>query len=285
MIWLPIATAVLSAVGILGRKLLFLKTRIPMHEFLTTASLLHAGLAILIAWTVLDLPISHFAPLVRTPGLLVTGAYVAIAAVSLYLFYLGFREETVGRYDLAAVLDPLFIFIVAGLVFPAERDLRIYLAAGLALGVFALVHLHGRRLQFEHGERILLLASFLFGIEATLERLLLESISPFELYLVRAVALAAVFTLMFGFHFHKHILSRRFLWILGIVIVGFLYTLGLFMGYATFGVTVTNLVLLLGPVLIYLYAYLVLREHQTWKIALAGGVILATVAYALWLIG
>jgi len=257
----------------------------PTHEFLTISSLVVATLGLATASLYPDFDPQSFLVLFESRQLLIAAAYVVVSVISLTIFYQAFREESVGRYELAAILDPLFIFVAAGLAFPAERDLRIYIAAAIALTAFGFAHLHGKRVQFQHGERLLLMVSVLFAIEAVFERLLLESFVPIELFVLRTVAVAVIFTLMHGIHIHKHIFSSRFVGTVGLGVISYIYTNLLFTSYQSLGVTVTNMVLLAGPILMYALARLFFKERLTWKMTLAGAVILATVAYTLWIVG
>ncbi|MBI4032162.1 EamA family transporter [Candidatus Berkelbacteria bacterium] len=283
MIWLPVLTLFVGLARTLSIKAFLTRSRIPEAEYLTSTTFLAGLMAAFVSWRAGVLP--ELTELVEEPiWLLVSAAYTVVATVAVWLFYRGFREESLTRYQLAELLSPICILLFAGIIFPEERDLRLYAVAGLALVAFAIGHLSGQRFRFQHGERILILVAILYGFEAVFERLLIGQFSSLTVFLIRQIGLVTALTLVLGFHLHEHLFSKRFWGVLFASVLGFGYAMALFESYRYVGVTASNVIFLAGPVLLSAWASRVGGEREPLRIYAAGTVILAAIAYTVFLV-
>lgn len=283
MIWLPILATLLVVSRAIYTKSFLVSSRISAAEFITNTTILATLIALPFAWR--SGTITELATLVAEPRWWpIICAYILISTISIWQFHRGFREASLTRYQLTELLSPFFILAFVGVIFPVERDLRLYVLAALALIIFGFAHFSHRQFRFQHAERLLLLVAVLYGIEAVFERMLLVEFTPLAVFLARQVGLSITLTVLFGFHLHQHIFHRRFWGTLIASVIGFVYLVALFESYRAVGVTVTTLILLAGPVLLSTWAHHFRAERESVRVYVAGLLIMAAVGFAVFLL-
>lgn len=281
MAWLPLLAVGLAAWGTIYTKRFLTGSRIAERDFLSITAAGSAVLAIALAfftgqfadWKIVDI----FGPSLVWAYLL----YIAVAVLGLWFYLGGFRREKLVRVELSEFIDEIAIISAVGIAFPVERDARVYIATAIALLAYAFGHFSRKHLSLQFGERLLLIASLFYAVEAVLERLLLVSFTPLELLVLREVGLALAFLLAFGLPSHEGIRSHRFWGALGAVLIWFAYHVCLFTAYAQVGVTATVLALLVLPVVLAIWGWLVEGDRVPARLGIAGLVIFGAVAYAL----
>ncbi len=280
MIWIPFLATALYTVSTVQRKLFLRTSRIPFSAFFPSILLLMALMGAIVA--PLDWRIDAaqaFAPL---PVL----AFLCAVVLGVYwfeAFYGALREESLSRYDLLLVLEPLAVMAAVSLVFPQERDPRVWCAGLIACGALYLGHRNHRRVTFDRGERKLLLAILLSTVLVVIERYLLTMYSALAFNALYAAGIAWLFAFRYGAGAYRTgIRFARELAVTAFFIVSnsVLY----FYSYQALGVTVTTLVMLLEPVAVAVIAFAILKEPVKPKLLAAGIVVLAVVAATLWIV-
>ncbi len=273
---LPLLATAAFTIHLLFERKFLRSTRIPLGTFLTQGSValfLYSLLFLVVAKQPVALVGFDRAAL----GLL--GILALLSVARNLSFYHGFRGETLTKVDLFLILEPLVVIAVAALVFPGERDPAVLLAAVIGFLAFLFGHLHHRHLSFDRYERSLAFYVLLTGMEAVVIKGLFEYLSPAAIYTIRVAAISLLFVGYFG---RRTLSIHPLTWKIFLVMVtSFIGYVTLYYSYAAIGVTVTSIVFLLYPVALFFLARELFHERQPAKMAIAGAVILAVVAYTL----
>jgi drug/metabolite transporter (DMT)-like permease len=206
-------------------------------------------------------------------------------AANLFLFY-SMKWEKVTNLEPAKILEPLFVIILA--IFFSffidsklyERNLKVIipaLIAGLAL-IFS--HIKKHHLKFNKYFIAAILASFFFALELIISRLILDFYNPVTFYFIRCSAIFLISLILFKSNFK--ILDKKLIGhFIVIGIIWSVYRIVIYWGYTNLGVIFTTLVIMLGPIFIYLFAWKFLKEKINWKNIIASIIIIACVVYAI----
>lgn len=277
MIWLPILAAVFHAAGTIYQKHFLRKSRIGFEDFLGNYTLAVALISLLAAplgWSV------DVAGALHPNALLLLFALAILAAAALWLYHHALRHEELTKFDLIVVIEPLLIIGMAGVFLPNERDPRIWVAVGICLALLAMAHIRRARFQFNRDEYLLLAGTICVAIGSVIIRKLLEFYSPFALQAIVASLVATIYAGFYGIRWYRTVGSLT----KGILVSAGLHVLMMLAhesSYLTFGVTVTTLVELLYPVLLYLAARHSFGEWQSGRMTIAGTMILGVVMYSI----
>ncbi|MCK4670058.1 MAG: DMT family transporter [Nanoarchaeota archaeon] len=199
-----------------------------------------------------------------------------LATVYNLLFFHGLQEESLNETETIWMFVPLIIVILSVIIYPAERNLYVFIPALISGAVLILSHIKKHHLRFSSGAHLILGSVFLISFEAIIIRYLLQFYSPFSLYLVR-VGIAGILTWLYV---RPHVGKiKPITWIYFIftcifVLIQFLFT---YWSYAVNGLVYTMLILNLLPVLVFAYAWTLGHEKFEWKKFVAAIVILGCV--------
>lgn len=204
---------------------------------------------------------------------------VIFALIWNIIYYRVQQHETVQEFEVIVMMQPLFISLMAAIIFTDERNWHVLAATIIASLALILSHLRRDHLQFDKYSRYLLLAVFFIAAETQMRKLLLDWYSPAALYFIRTGILTVLF--IFIWHPAKLAIPKKS-WP-HIIISGFFGAIMMvlsFYGYKNLGVVLTTLILMLGPVLTYLLDFIILKEKLRPRIIAAAFVILACIIYA-----
>jgi len=280
MIYLPVIGAVALASGIILEKLVLKKKKIGITLYQTASFL-----AIVIAM----LPVIYFFwgldSQAFTPWNIFIFALVILFSIiaNLFTFY-SMKWEKVSNLEPAKVLEPLFVillaivfsFFAAGLY---ERNLSIIIPAIIAALALVFSHVKQHHLDFNKYFLAAIAGSFFFGLELVTSRLILDYYSPMTFYLFRSLAIFLISLIIFNPKFSKidkksmwHILITGAIWVI--------YRTIMYYGYLNLGVVFTTLIFMLGPVFVFAFARIFLKEKLSWRNILAVLIVVACVVYA-----
>lgn len=207
-------------------------------------------------------------------------ALIVVAVLWNLLYYRGLHEEKLVEFELITMVYPLATIILASIFLPQEFDLQIFFAGIIATLALIFSHIKYHHLRFNKIEKKLLWTVVLMAIESILVRYLLEVMSPLSLYCVRTGVMLAVFLVIFRKEV-KLIKSNIYLvYQIVLAIFGIGFMVFEFEAYTRIGVSFTILVLLLTPVLTFLWAHFKEKESFPIKKMLAAAVIIAAIIYA-----
>lgn len=276
MIWFfPLAAAFATAAGLVYDKVILSRFKLDYRVFTVFLFffLFLVTIPVALWWGRADAAI--FQPVY----LIMLFWVVSLAVIWNLLLYHAVAKEKLIEIELIFMTTPLVIVLLAFLFLPAERDLRIFLPAILATLALLWAHLKKHHLDFSKQQKGLLVAIILIGLETILVKKLLAVYSPPLLYLARSGLIFLVLLLFLRAPKWK-IKTRAAGGIFRVAIVGMAQMILTYFGYQLAGVSLTTLVLVLAPVLIYLFSVVFLKEKLTPKHIVSFAIILASIVYA-----
>jgi drug/metabolite transporter (DMT)-like permease len=195
------------------------------------------------------------------------------------------KWEKVSNIEPAKILEPLFVimlaiffsYLVDGNLF--DRKLNIIIPALISGVALVFSHVERHNLKFNKYFVAAVLGSFFFALELVVSRLILNYYSPMTFYFLRCLTIFAISFVAFrpaminmNNKLKFYFISLGILWVLYRVIV--------YYGYINFGVIFTTLMIMLGPVFIYIFASIFLKEKLKIKNLISAVIIIASVLYA-----
>lgn len=203
-----------------------------------------------------------------------------------YFTFFSMKWEKLGKLESAKITEPLFIILLSfvfSFIFGTglySRNPNILIPALISAGALIFSNVKKHHLTFNKYYLAALLGSFFFAIELILSRLILENFNAITFYFLRCfLVLILSFTIMGPKLKHKLKMKTK----LQILLTGgiwVIYRLIIYFGYVNLGIVETTLTIMLGPILIYFFAWKFLKNKLTWKQLVTAGIILASVAYA-----
>ena len=204
-------------------------------------------------------------------------------AANLFTFF-SMKWEKISTLEPAKVLEPLFVILLA-ILFSFffsqklyERNLKIIIPALIAGLALILSHVKKRHLSFNKYFLAAIAGSFFFALELVISRLILDFYSPISFYFVRCFAIFLISFVLFKPKI-KQINKKLKLNIFLIGIIWVIYRVLIYYGYLNLGIIFTTLIIMLGPIFIYLFAWKFLKEKPTWKNILTALIIIACILY------
>jgi len=218
-------------------------------------------------------------------NILIFSAVIVISLIAnLFVFY-SLKWEKVTKLEPARILEPMFIIILA-IIFSFfidsnlyERNLKFIIPALIASIAIIFPHIKKYHLKINKYIIAAILGSFFFALELIITRLILDFYSPITFYFLRCSSIFLISLIVFRPKFKS--LDKKSIWI--ILITGAIwavYRIIIYWGYLNYGVIFTTLMIMLGPVLIYILAWKFLKEKLNWKNIVAALIIIACVVYA-----
>ena len=211
-------------------------------------------------------------------------AVVVFAVIANLLDFYSLKGEKIVNLESVRVLEPLFTIILA-ILFSLfiegvyQRNIHVILPALIAALAFVFSHLKKDHLYFNKYFIAGIFGSFFFALELVMSMLILNFYSPFTFYFMRCIFVFSISLIFFSPNFGK--LNGKVKWeIFATSAIWVVYRIALYYGYIKIGIISTTLVIMLGPVFVYLFAYLFLKEKVTWKNLVAAVVVIASVVYA-----
>jgi len=280
--YLPILGAAALATGTIIEKLILKRKNLSI-KFYETYSFL-AIVLVMLPFVFLFWDVSPEA--LTTKNILLFALISATAILANLFTYYSMKWEKISNLEPAKITESLFTILLAiafSFIFGDalfERNTKIIIPALIAGAALLFSHVKKNHIYFNKYFLAAIAGSFFFALELVLSRLLLEFYSPFAFYFVRC---ASIF--LFGFIIFRERVPRdldhtTIFHIFVAAAVWVVYRIAIYYGYMKIGVISTTLMLLLGPIFIYLLAWKFLKEKPSWKNIVASIIIVACVAYA-----
>jgi len=282
VLYFPILGAVALATGTILQRTILKKRKISIKLF-QSAEFLAITLALL--------PFIYFFWKLDSQALglknILIFSLVIIFSIAANLFtYYSMKWEKITNLEPAKILEPLFIVLLA-IIFSYlvsetmfERNLKIIIPALIAGTALILSHIKRYHLNFNKYFIAAVLGSFFFALELIITRLILDFYSPTTFYFLRCSAIFLISFLAFKPKFSK-INKKTKIQILGLGFIWAFYRIIIYYGFLKLGVIFTTLMVMLGPIFVYLFAWKFLKEKINWKNIVASFVIVGCVLYAI----
>jgi drug/metabolite transporter (DMT)-like permease len=279
--YLPIIGSVGLAVGTILEKIVLNKKRVDVKLYMTAA---------FSAIVVTMIPFLYFfwgldPTALSGTNLFIFFLVVIFSIIANVLVFYSLKWEKLSALEPARVLEPLFVIILA-IIFSFfveslyDRNLNVIVPALISAGALIFSHVKKHHLEFNKYFIAAIVGSFFFALELVISRLILDFYTPITFYFLRSLLVLAFSFIIFRPNFKK--LKTKTRWIIfatGAIWVS--YRILMYYGYLQIGVIFTTLVLMIGPILIYVLAHFVLKEKIGWRNFVAAMIIVASILYAL----
>lgn len=203
---------------------------------------------------------------------------VVLACLHNTLFYWGLEHEKISEIEPFLLFNPLAGILMAGIFYPGERFVQVYIAIAVASLVLLWSHFRRHRIALSDG----LLAIIAFVIVNALELVFLKRLlgvyDPLTLYFVRCIFVLIGLTI--AVRPRLFIIKPHHLRWFGAI--GALIVIAVWASYTAFqlrGLSETLFVFTLSPILVYWLSAVFLKEKWQTKNIVAGVVIIGLVVW------
>lgn len=276
MIYLPFIGALAEgAIAILEKKVLR-KRKVDFKHF--TVFVFFTAMVLMIPlmfffWDVKPEAYSFF-------NLIILGGIVILAVIANLCVFYAIKWEKLTEIEPVILFQPLFVILLALIFFPLERNFNIIIPAIIASLALIFSHVKKNKLCFNKYLLFALLGSLFYAFELILTRFILDYYSPITFYFFRVSFIFLITFLIF--RPGNEIVDKKsqilIVFIGGLWIV---YRVLLYYGYLSLGVVFTTLIFILGPIFVYLFARMFLKEKLTWRNIVATIIIILCIGYAI----
>jgi drug/metabolite transporter (DMT)-like permease len=281
MIYFPILGAVALAGGTIFEREMLRKKGMDIKKYQTLE---------LLGITIAIIPLLYFfwkfnlQALQLKNVLIFIGVVVAAFIANIFTFY-SMKGEKINNLEPAKMLEPLFTILLA-ILFSFfiqgvyERNTTVIIPALIAGIALILSHVKKEHLNFNKYFLAAIVGSFFFALELVLSMLILNFYSPVTFYFLRCAGILLLSLVIFRPKL-SNLGSKLKLKMLLIGAIWVVYRVATYYGYLKIGIVSTTLILMLGPVFIYLLAKTFLKEKINARNIIASVIILACVLYAI----
>ncbi len=282
MYWLPVLGALSLAGTTIGAKQILKNKKLNIELYLVAS---------FFAVVLIMLPFFWFFWKFESPALLPQNIFIFIMIVffsiiaNLFAHY-ALKGAKINQIEPAKVMEPLFVILLAvifSFIFGEglyERNFKIIIPAIIAGMALIFSHVENHHLKFSKYFVAAIMGSFFYALELVLAKLILDFYSPVSFYFLRCLGILFLGFFFFRPKFSKINTKTKF----GIFGLGggwVVYRLILYYGYLSLGIVSTTLVIMLGPIFVYLFAHWFLKEKMNWKNIVASVVIILCVLYGI----
>jgi drug/metabolite transporter (DMT)-like permease len=279
--YLPIFGAIALASGTILEKIVLRKKKINIKLYQTAGFL--AIVLVMIPFIFFFWKLDPAA--LELKNIFIFALVIFFSIIANLLIFYSLKWEKISNLEPARILEPMFVIILA-LIFSFfvtdlyERNLNIVIPAFIAAAALIFSHVKKHHLEFNKYFIAAIFGSLFFATELVISRLILDFYNPLSFYFLRSSAILLLSFLIFRPNFKK--LDEKSRWI--ILVTGAIwvaYRVIIYYGYLNIGVIFTTLLIMLGPIFIYIFAKIFLKEKLNWRNVVAGIVIAASVVYAI----
>lgn len=279
--YLPVLGAIALASGTILERIILRKRKVDIKLYQTAGFL-----AIVLAM----IPFIYFfwkldPAALELKNIIIFSIVILFSIIANLLIFYSLKWEKVSNLQPARVLEPLFVIFLA-IIFSFfvsdlyERNFNIIIPALIAGAALIFSHVKRHHLTFNKYFIAAVLGSFFFAVELVVSMLILNFYSPMSFYFLRSSAILLISFIIFRPNFKKLDTKVRWLIFLTGAIWAF-YRIIVYYGYLNIGIIFTTLIIMLGPIFIYIFARVFLKEKLEWRNVVAGLVIAASVIYAI----
>ncbi len=280
MIYIPFIGALALAGGTILEKIILKKKKIGIKLY-QTASFFAIVLAML--------PFIYFfwrmdpEALTLKNILIFVGVVVSAITANLFVFY-SLKWEKVTNLEPARILEPLFVVLLAivlSFFIQGFYEMNIKVIIPAIIAAIALVFPHVKKEHLKLNKYIIaaIFGSFFFALELVMSRLILDFYSPITFYFFRCLSIFVISLVVFQPKL-KTLNKKNSILIFVTGAIWVIYRVAIYFGYVQYGIVFTTLIIMIGPIFIYILADRVLKEKINWKNILSSAIIIACVVYA-----
>jgi drug/metabolite transporter (DMT)-like permease len=282
MIHIPILGGLALATGTIIQKIVLRKRKVNIKLYQASEFL---------AIVLVMLPFIYFfwkmdAQALELRNIFIFSLVIFFSIIANMFTYYSMKWEKVTNLEPAKILEPLFVILLAiffsylvseGLY---DRNINIIIPALIAGVALIFSHIKKHHLNFNKYFIAAMLGSFFFALELVISRLMLDFYSPTTFYFLRCSSIFLISLVLFRPKF-SNLNTKVKLEILAIGFIWSIYRVIVYYGYLNLGVIFTTLMIMIGPIFIYIFAWKFLKEKLDWRNIVAALVIVGCVLYAI----
>lgn len=189
---------------------------------------------------------------------------VVIACVRNMMYYYSFQKEGLCEIEPFMAFVPLLTILVAGMVYPSERNVTVFILALIASLALIFSHIKKKHLVFHRDMLPILAVIILEAVENNIAKELLYNLSPVALYTIRS-GLVALALFIFTRPKLKEVNTKEWKSLMLISFIWVLTMIFTYYGYQKVGVVYSSLILMLNPIIILFGSYIFLKDKSITK--------------------
>ena len=210
--------------------------------------------------------------------LIFAGVIISSIIANMLIFY-AFKRETLSEIEPIRLMQPLFVILLAVILFPVERNFTIVGLALIASISLVATHIKKHHLVYDKAMIAALLGSFFFALELVISRSILEFYNPFIFYFIRCLFIFMITLAIFRPKDHFKTKTKALMLLVAGIWV--FQRMILYWGFLELGVVFTTMLFIIAPIFIYIFAKIFLKEKITWRHIVSSAIIIACVVAAI----
>jgi drug/metabolite transporter (DMT)-like permease len=281
MIYIPFLGAIALSAGTILEKLLLKKKKLEVTLYQTASFLSIILLMVPLLFFFWKMDSGAW----ELKNILIFLGVIASAVIANFLALYALKWEKVTNTEPARILEPMLVIVLAiifNLFIQGFQETNIKLVIPALIAAVALIFPHIKKHHLRINKYILaaIFGSFFFALELVLSKLILDLYSPISFYFLRCLFVFLMSLILFRPDFK--ILNKKISFnILIIGLVWIVYRIAIYFGYMKYGIIFTTLIVMISPIMIYIFAGRFLKEKLNWKNILSSVIIIACVVYSL----
>ena len=280
MIYIPILGALALGTGTILEKIVLIKKKMNIKLYQTACFF-----AIVLAM----LPFIYFfwkidSQAFQWQNILIFLAVIIFSLIANFFVFYSLKWEKITNLEPARILEPLFIILLA-IIFSFfidtglyEKNLKVIIPVLIASLALIFSHVKKHHISFNKYFIAAILGSFFFALELVISRLILNYYSPITFYFIRCSSIFLISLIAFRPKL-KSIEKKSWGIILITGVIWAIYRIVIYWGYINLGIIFTTLMIMLGPIFIYIFAWKFLKEKLNRRNIVAALIIIACVLY------
>tara|TARA_Y100000310_G_scaffold85798_1_gene82640 strand:+ start:23573 stop:24433 length:861 start_codon:yes stop_codon:yes gene_type:complete len=284
MIYIPIIGAFLEGTGMIIEKKILKRPKINYKNYIVYGFL---------ALVLVMLPLIYFFWDIKPPAyelnnVLIFAAVIFFSIIANLLIFYSLKRETLTEIEPIRLMQPLFTIVLAFAfsfifngIYTEEKN---FVILGLALiASITLIATHFKKHHLVYNKYIIaaLLGSLFFAVELVISKAILPYYSSLTFYFLRSITIFLITLAIFRPKVSLKNSTKLLMLIGGAIWVA--YRLILYWGYLKLGIVFTTILFILGPIFIFIFARIFLKEKITWRQIVSSIVIIACVIAAIFL--
>jgi len=281
MYWIPIVGAILEGSGMIIEKKILRKHKINYKNYTVYGFLALVLVMLPLIYFFWEIDLQAYSPL----NILIFMSVILSSILANLLIFYSLKRETVTELEPIRLMQPLFTILLAFIfsfffiAYSSERKHSILILALIASITLIASHIKKHHLVFNKYIIAALVGSFFFAVELVISRAILPYYSALTFYFLRCLSIFLITLLIF--RPKDKIKNKTKLLILITGAIWVVYRWILYYGYLALGVIFTTMLFILGPVFIFIFARIFLKEKINLRQIISSIIIVACIIAAI----
>lgn len=264
-----------NAGGVVLNKIILSKNKVPVNRYIP---ILFVWLSIITAIFLPRWGWINWEEFLTTKYIVLFVLMIVVACFHNVYYYRGIQKEDIHEFELIMLLSPLVTIVLAEIFLPSERDISVFIA-----GIVASVALIATRFRHHHlkiGKTawLTIMAMVLISFEAILIKEVLYVISPVSLYFIRTAIIAVIFLTLYRPNIAK-ISKEVYAMMIITAVFGVVQMVLKLYGFVNIGVVGTTMILILGPLMVFVFSFFYFKEKLYKRDIVAAVVVVAMILW------